>query len=260
MEAMSVEQMLLASWEANGFIGKTRVPIGSADLDAVATHPATRTVRIGEAKVRMGSQKVYVVDDWCYAEMHRLDAGFEWWMEEGWSAWLATLPRLWKDDGTSVIVWVPPVSEISEIQVVFCCNLAFFGADCAAAHQALGRAAQRSLSENRAVAERAAGIKISGLVKPTVDVVIDLATSVRRKIDEEGYGRRFGDPVKDLLRELHRFFHPALDRVPMDVQGNQLSTRKRSFADRLRKDKVLKFLGGLGISPSELSQWLTEDD
>lgn len=63
MEAMSVESLLLAAWEEEGFIGRNRVPIGNSDIDALALNMHERRVRIGETKVRMTSQHVFPVDD-----------------------------------------------------------------------------------------------------------------------------------------------------------------------------------------------------
>src|SRR5438128_2319771 len=110
MEPMSIERLLLAAWEEEGFVGKTRVPLGASDLDVLAVNLNTKTVRIGESKVREGSQRVYVVDDWNAAEMARSGKDFEWWLEEPWSQWLKTLPKAWDEEGRPLVPWLPPVS------------------------------------------------------------------------------------------------------------------------------------------------------
>ncbi len=58
MEAMSVESLLLSAWEEEGFIGKTRVPLDMSDVDVLAIHAGAGKVRVGESKVREGSQTV----------------------------------------------------------------------------------------------------------------------------------------------------------------------------------------------------------
>jgi hypothetical protein len=66
MEAMSIES-LLSAWEEEGFVGKTRVPLDQSDVDVLAIHAGEGKVRIGESKVREGSQTVYLVDDFSRA-------------------------------------------------------------------------------------------------------------------------------------------------------------------------------------------------
>lgn len=43
MEAMSIETLLLSAWEEEGFVGKTRVPLGQSDVDVVAIHANNRS-------------------------------------------------------------------------------------------------------------------------------------------------------------------------------------------------------------------------
>ena len=99
MEAMSVETLLLSAWEEEGFVGKTRVPLEMSDVDVLAIHAGTGVVRFGEAKVREGSQKVYVVDEGSLAQMEVEQQDFTIWLGDDWSGWLGNLPRLWNAEG-----------------------------------------------------------------------------------------------------------------------------------------------------------------
>jgi hypothetical protein len=258
MEAMSVEQMVLSSWEGDGFIGKNRVPIASSDLDALAVNYAKKAVRLGECKVREGSQRVYVIDDSSCAAMKLPEQDFEWWMEEIWSGWLNTLPRVWADDGNPAIKWVPAVNHVEVVEVVFCCNLAILTVNRSEIDAALGKAARRHLTINPAIQKRLdQGLIVSGRVTTTLEVILDIGKFVRNKIDEEKYGRRFADPIKDLFREIHRYLSPQLNRLPCSSEGQQLETRKRSFEQNIRMATFFGIMEALGVSKQEANDYLT---
>lgn len=248
MEAMSVERMLLASWEEDGFIGRNRVPLGSADLDVLAVNYHTKTVRIGETKVREGSQRVYVVDDSSVAEMKRNERDFELWLGEGWAQWLKTLPRPWNKQGNPLVKWLLPVRQLRAIEVVFCCNLHLFLDDKNAVHSLLGRAAERHLCGNPALKQRLkTGLVVKGTVQSTLEAICEQAALVCKRIHKYKYGRRFGDSLKDIWRELHRYLGADLDRLPKDAEGKPLKTRKESFRDELRRKTVKSLLKALNI-------------
>jgi hypothetical protein len=101
-------------------------------------------------------------------------------------------------------------------------------------------------------------MKLRGRVLSTLETVCDLARRVRHRIGKEFYGRRFGDPFKDLLRELHRYLEPDLARVPKNQQGQPLGTRKGEFEEQVRKQAALELLDSLGISPQEVARWAGE--
>jgi hypothetical protein len=260
MEAMSIESLLLSTWEEDGFVGKTRVPVAQSDVDALALKASEGKVRIGEAKVREGSQKVYVVDDsslsWIGSQAHQ---DFAAWMEGDWAAWLHNLPALWDSEGHPTVPWLLPVAEVNEVHVVFCCNLIVL-CDCNQANDTLRRAATRVLRENDAIAAKLdSGLQVSAQVKPTLDLITDLTAAVFARI-HNGYGRRFGDPFKDFLRELRRYLRPALDRLPYDKGGERLGTRKKSFEEEIRKAAIMRLLKAMDIRESELQGWLVAPD
>ncbi len=76
---------------------------------------------------------------------------------------------------------------------------------------------------------------------------------------ETGYGRRFADHFKDMLREVHRYLWPTFDRLPYDAEGQRLGTRKLPFQDRVRGETVLAVLQALGVGKGELGGWLVEE-
>jgi hypothetical protein len=263
MEAMSIESLLLSAWEEEGFVGKTRVPIGTSDVDALAIHAVKGKVRVGEAKVREDSLKVYPVDDyslaWIESQPHK-DFG-DWLVASGddWHRWLENLPRLWDEKGQPAVPWLLPLAQVRELEVIFCCNLVVL-CDDDQANDTLQRAAVRLLRENSAVARTLeTGLLVSAKMKPTVGVVTDLVAAVFARI-EGGYRRRFADQFKDILRELHRYLGPALDRLPKDGDGQRLGTRKDVFKGEIRKGTVLAVLKAMGVSEDELRGWLVGPD
>lgn len=258
MEAMSIESLLLSTWEEAGFVGKTRIPLALSDVDVLAIHAAGGKVRIGESKVREGSQKVYLVDDSTLTYMKSEgNKDFTDWMGEGWSRWLENLPLVWDDAGRPAVPWLLPASQVNEVEVIFCCNLVAL-CDRKQTNDALSRAAARFLQKNPAFegrAERADFVKAQ--VIPTWEVVTELISAVFSRIDN-GYGRRFGDPCKDLFREIHRYLLPALDRLPCDSANNKLGVRKNPFEDQIRKDMVIGLLRSMNIDEAKIRQWFVD--
>jgi hypothetical protein len=259
VEAMSIESLLLSAWEEEGFVGKTRVPLDQSDVDVLAIHAGEGKIRIGESKVRDGSQMVYLVDDsslaWMAGQPH---SDFTAWMGEDSSRWLGNLPKLWDPEGRPVVPWLLPASVVQEVEVIFCCNLVVL-CEQQEADDALRRAVLRFLQNNAALAQR---VETAGFVKarvtPTVQVVTTLMAAVFGRIDS-GYGRRFADHFKDVLREIHRYLRPCLDRLPYDRQGHKLGTRKTSSQERVRKETVLGLLQAMGVGEEELRSCLVDD-
>jgi hypothetical protein len=258
MEAMSVESLLLAAWEEKGFVGKTRVPLAMSDVDVLAIHAAEGKVRLGECKVRDGSQTVYLIDDsslaWMNSQPHQ---DFTSWMGDDWSRWLENLPKLWDAEGGPAAPWLLPPSQVKEVEVIFCCNL-HIRCNRQDANEALRRAVVRFLRESPTIGKK---VESPGFVKarvtPTVEVVTDLAGAVFGRI-ESGYCRRFADHFKDVFREVHRYRRPALDKLPADREGKRLGTRKWPYEDEVRRETVLGLLRTMGVSEDELKRWLLE--
>jgi hypothetical protein len=254
MEAMSVEMLLLSAWEEDGFVGKTRIPVGLSDVDALAVRPIDGAVRIGESKVREGCNLVYPVDEQHLAAMAAPGTGFDWWLtSDEWCAWLDNLPLLWSATGAPEVPWLPPLHGVSSIEVVFLCNLWVFG-DAAQADAAMRRTAVDRLRSNPAVAAamNSGKLRVSGQVKPTGIAVQDLFRAVRTRISRDGYTRRFGEPVKDVVRELNRYLHPQIQRIPRDAAGDRVDTRKEISNFDIRRATVLGVLDALGVTEADL--------
>lgn len=260
MEAMSIESLLLSSWEEDGFVGKTRVPVGASDVDVLAIHATERKVRVGESKVRGTSQALYVIDEssLSHIESHA-DQDFTAWLEDSWSNWLTNLPNLWDEAGRPLVPWLLAVSDVDQIQVVFCCNLVVY-CDRTEANRTLARAVERSLRKNPALVGRASAPDfIDARIVPTIETVTGLIRAISTKIDM-GYGRRFGDQFKDLFREIHRYLRPELQRLPYDRKRQKMAARKSSYHARIRKETVLNLISSMGVTEAELRQWMSGNE
>jgi hypothetical protein len=230
-----------------------------SDLDVLAIHATSGKVRVGESKVREGSQTVYLVDDASLAEIAaHPHQDFTAWLGDDWSKWLGNLPWLWDAEGRPAVPWLLPASLVQEVQVVFCCNL-FVLCDQRQADEALRRAVARFVRDNPALALKVESPGfITARVTPTVEVVTDLVRAVFGRIDR-GYGRRFADHFKDVFREVHRYLWPALNRLPYSQEGKSLSTRKRPYQERVRKETVLGLMRAMGVGEAELREWLADE-
>jgi hypothetical protein len=254
---MSIESLLLSTWEEDGFVGKTRVPVGMSDIDVLAILADEGGVRVGETKVPEGSQTIYPVDDsslvWIASQPQQDFA--DWLADFGWSNWLRNLSKLWDSEGRPVVPWLLHASKVEVIEVVFCCNVAVL-CDRQQVDELLGRAVLRSLQENTAIGGRLdLKNRVQASVKPTLEIITDLISAVFRRI-ERGYGRRFGNPFKDMCREIHRYLRPEFDRLPYDKQGQKLGGRKSPFEDMMRRETALGLLRAMGIGDGEIQEWL----
>lgn len=256
MEAMSVESLLLSAWEEDGYVGKTRVPIGDSDIDVLAIQPGSNIVRFGETKVTEGSQKVSILDAANLALFEAEKSDIVEWLE-AWSDWLRNLEVLWNSDGHAKVPWIPEAGQLGEVQVVFCASLQVLD-EREKADAALKREVYKRLARNPLIKKQLeAGMQVNARLQSTVEVLMDLIESVCKRIDS-GYGRRFGSPIKDVVREIHRYLTPQLSRIPKDENDKRRGQLKKPFADSIRKKTVLNLLKAFGVQEHELKEWLKD--
>ena len=142
---MSVERLLLAEWEEDGFVGRTRVPVEArtwTSWQSTSTPGAC-------ASASQRSGKGHSASTWSMTgartELERPGTDFEWWLTDEWSRWLKTLPHAWDEAGQPAVPWLPPVTNVRSIEVTFCCNLHSFTSRAEVVDDSLRRAAERHL-------------------------------------------------------------------------------------------------------------------
>jgi hypothetical protein len=216
MEAMAAESIVAASWELDGYLTKVRWPIkvpgGYSDIDAVGI-TANGKVRLAKCKVRMGPRLVYVIGK---------DVEFANWLG-AWVSCVDNVQRLWDEQPP----WLPTMRDTDSLEMWFCANLWL---DNEEAEEQANRGFTNLL---RQTCPSPLKHKVRGRVISTRDVIFSIIAQVRTRIVDEAHGRRFGNPILDVIRELVRFANP----VPKD--GRRCS---RQVSDQTQA-RLLEALG-----------------
>jgi hypothetical protein len=169
---------------------------------------------------------------------------------------LRNLELLWDSNGHAKVPWIPEVGQLGAIEIVFCANLQVHDerekANAALRHEVCKRLARNPLIQKRLES----GIRVNARLQSTVEVFMDLIALVCKRIDS-GYGKRFGNLIKDVVREVNRYLKPNLYRVPRDKNDKRRGRFKQPFADKIRKETALGLLKAFGVQEQELKQWLT---
>ncbi|MEP7120079.1 MAG: hypothetical protein ABJE95_04175 [Byssovorax sp.] len=208
MEAMALESLVASVWRLDGFLAVARHPLrvdrGYSDVDVVGVR-GDGTIRVGECKARGPALEVNVDAD-----------------GHGWSSWwdagLANLQRLWEQRPA----WLPPPDQIINFEFHLVGNV-WFPDD--GARQS---AEARLLSAVKAHLPRGLKSKAAAVVTPSVELVLEAMRRVRSDVVEDGWGKRYGDPLLDALREMIRYAHarPAGGRHVRDTIRDEF---KREF-------------------------------
>lgn len=190
MERMAVEGLVASLWQLEDFFTRTRVPVkvpgGYSDVDVVGVD-ADGHVRLAECKVRGPARWVGVVN-----------GDFTDWLDDrSWGGSLANVERLWEE----MPQWLPYRRQTASLEFWFVANVWF-------PDPATHAASERSFTNLvRASAPHGLRAKTTGRILTTRDLILSSIQEVRAK-SEEDWGRRYGDPVLDVLRELVRYSKP----------------------------------------------------
>jgi len=186
LEAMALESLVASTWRLEGFLAVTRHPVrvqsGYSDVDVIGVRGAE--VRVAECKARGGAQRVNVDD------------------ATGWSTWwdasIDNLDRIWQDAPR----WLPKAPTVTSLEFHLVGNVWYEDEmSHAKANARLTRAVRERLpKEMHPVAQ--------GYVTPSIDLLLHAAKVVREQVVTDGWGKRYGDPLLDAVRELVRFAHP----------------------------------------------------
>jgi len=214
MEAMAVESLVASVWRLDGFLAVVRhalrTPRGYSDVDVVGVR-ADGAVRVGECKVRGAARLVNVETE-----------------GSGWSSWwdgtLANLSRLWDQKPA----WLPAIAQVSSFEFHLVGNVWFVDED--ARHDAEARL----LAAVRSELPHGLKGKARAVVKPTVDLLFEATRRVREEVVDNGWGRRYGDPLLDALRELIRFAH---------AQPSGARKAGSAIRDEVRRELLLAIFG-----------------
>lgn len=212
MEAMSSELMVSALWELDGFLTQNRIPIrvqgGWSDIDVIGVN-RKRHVRMAECKVRGSARLVLAIPDGkaFVRFLHKHD----------WSSSLDNVDRAYSGE----MGWLPTKSQTRRFEFWFLANLWFpdqkeqRNAEVVLASY-LGKLLGQPMSK-----------KSRARIFTTRDIILEIFQRVENKVLEEGTGKRFGNPILDLFREMVRYLNPQ------PTGGGQVGTRISEETARL---------------------------
>jgi len=193
MEPMALERLVARRWELDDFFTRLRTPVmlpsgQTSDIDVIGVD-ADGYVRIAECKVRGPSRWVGVPS-----------GDFTEWLDDrGWLNSIENLSRLWTT-GTPP-AWLPFRRQTTRVEFWLVANVWFPSDDAR-------RQAERSLTRTiRGIAPHGLKARTEARVVSTLDVVLETLEVIVQRSGED-WGRRYGDPALDVLRELARYSNP----------------------------------------------------
>ncbi len=188
MEAMALESLVSSVWRLDGFLSVTRFPLrvdgNYTDVDAIGVR-GDGVVRIGECKARGGARQVFVETD--------APQWTTWWDDS-----FANIPLLWEQRPA----WLPEASQVTRLEYHLVGNVWF------ASEKARSESEARLAGAIDAVLPSDLKGKLQAVVTPSIELLFTAVHRVREEVVEKGWGKRYGDPLLDALRELIRYACP----------------------------------------------------
>lgn len=206
MEAMAIESMVASAWKLEGYLVEVRhpvrVPNGYSDID-VAGIRGGGEVRFGECKARGPALRVNV------------EPGRQW--VERWEDSLRNIGTIWEEESRPK--WLPDIADVQTVEYQLVGNVWFMNdKDRESANEKLTAAVKEVLPPQLRRNAR-------GVVLPSIEVLANIMRQMRAEIVDDGWGRRYGDPLLDGVRELIRYLNakPAgAGRVASQVRADVL--------------------------------------
>ncbi len=168
---------------------------GYTDLDALACAPLTGHLAVAECKAQGPAVKVYHI-----ADAHGLTSGGYLSSLRGSGEALLLDKNSWASERLQLGPRERPWEKLRHLELWLCANVYI-------APEAVAAVEERLSAElHAALAPRLpAGVKVSGRIRSTLDLILDAFTVQQRLVMEYRWGVRSGDPTLDILRELVRY-------------------------------------------------------
>ena len=220
-EAMTVETIVEADWQLQGFWTRVRFPFktpkgGWADVDILAYHPEQYKLVIAESKVRGPKKEIYAFTQSTrskYGSILEYD-------EDNYFSFLRHIGALCVDG----LIFEDFCKMVKTLVVQLVSN--YYIAD------------DVRLDANKAVLSRIqkqipSGINLEVRLETTLDVISRIIQSENTREQ----GRRYGHAVIDIAREINRYMHPQVRSLGQDKKATE----------QVRKELTEKFITALGI-------------
>jgi hypothetical protein len=223
-EAMTVELIINAYWGMKGFWTRPRVSFqteksGWSDFDVVAHHPNKRILVVSESKARGRATDIFTFTSYTMKKYH-CSSFAEW--EAGSKNYLnfiSNVSHIWEDNllFESQKEFKRSVSELV-LQLV---SNYMIPPDALSKAEASVRNLFFSLASSCPLNKNAVQVNLT--------TPFDLFCEIQSMIINQPQGRRYGNPILDLARELNRFLYP---KVHYGGRGASESAKKENH-DRL---------------------------
>jgi hypothetical protein len=213
-EAMTVELIIDAYWSVKGYWTHPRfsfqtVKGGWSDFDVVAYHPTDKVLVISESKVRGRATYVYAFNLYTKKYIKRKDGSSNF--------------AEWESGPKDYLNFVSNIHYIWENNLIFDSRKKFKESVSELIIQLASNyeIAPELLAESKESVRDFFLSKTSGCPLAKKAISVDLTTpfslycEIQSMIIEDPQGRRYGNPVLDLARELNRFLYPKV------LQGGQ---------------------------------------
>lgn len=186
MEAMAVESLVASVWKLQGFLTVVRHPLrvdnGYSDVDAIGLKG--RSLRIAECKVRGPAQRVSLGEK-----------AKKWALTHSGS--MGNVNSLFRHPPS----WIPDLKELESVGFHLVGNV-WFETD--EQRATVEKELLRSLQDRMPDGSKA---ELEVSVIPTIDLISEALDIIRKDVVDDRWGRRYGDPLLDALREIIRFSH-----------------------------------------------------
>ena len=202
---MTVELIINAYWSLKGYWTRPRFSFqtekgGWSDFDVIAYHPNNRVLVVSESKVRGQATDIFAFSPYTKKKYHC--STFAKWEggPKDYLNFVSNIPHIWEDN--LIFNTRKKFKEsVSELIIQLVSNYEI---------------APELLAESKESVRDLFFSKTSGCPLGKKAISVDLTTpfglycEIQSRIIEKPQGRRYGNPILDLARELNRFLHPKV--------------------------------------------------
>jgi hypothetical protein len=223
-EVMTSEAIVEAEWLLAGYWAKPRFAFQTdngawSDVDVLAYHPEMKRLVVSESKVQGPKNHVFAYTTHTrkeYGSIIEYDG-------DNYFSYLRHLPILCRKG----VVFDNFKKMVSSVTVQLVCNYSV-SAD---------MKAEVSETLNKKLSRSRLPCKTRFQLDTTLDVIARIIVAER----DSGQGKRYGNPILDIAREINRYFYPA---VRYAGRGSQCT-------EKVKKEMVTVFLNAIGLPKNE---------